>query len=71
MRRVILGVVAGAVAFVGLGVASASASPVPGQVGFIASCGKGAGFITAGHGHDYPYIQCNGGRYDGDRYYIK
>lgn len=49
---------------------TASASPSD-EVDFAVYCAKGGGVVSAGHGHDYPYLQCNGGRYSGQRHYIK
>lgn len=41
------------------------------EVNFAVYCAKGGGVVSVGHGHDYPYLQCNGGKYSGQRHYIK
>lgn len=52
-----------------LGAPPASAGP-PEEVNFTSRCAKGGGVVTVGHGHDYPYLRCSGGRYDGEIHYL-
>lgn len=52
-----------------IGAAPAYAGP-PEEVNFTTRCTKGGGVVSVGHGHDYPYLQCNGGRHDGERLWM-
>lgn len=68
MRKLLAGIFLLLASVVLAGSASASVSD---EVSFTVYCAKGGGVVSAGHGHDYPYLQCNGGRYNGQRHYIK
>lgn len=68
MRKIIAGLFLLAASVVPL--AGSASAGVDDELRFAGTCAKGGGVVSAGHGHDYPYLQCNGGRYDGDRHYI-
>lgn len=70
MRKLIIGTVIGCAAVLSLGATATSAAPTE-EVNFAVRCAKGGGVVSAGHGHDYPYLQCNGGTYSGERHYLK
>ena len=69
MRKFIAGIFLLVASVVALG-GSASAGTSE-EVNFAVYCAKGGGVVSMGHGHDYPYLQCNGGKYSGQRHYIK
>lgn len=52
-----------------LSVGPAAASPSE-EADFIGRCAKGGGTTSIRQGHDYMYLYCSGGRYDGDRHWL-
>ena len=69
MRKILAGTFVGLAMLLSLG--GTAAAGTSDEVNFAVYCAKGGGVVSVGHGHDYPYLQCNGGRYSGQRHYIK